>query len=442
MSRGAWTGLALFVGSLFVFVLTTAHFIVHTDVWTTNYLSWRISATGNPWIEGLSIPRLDHNPERILWEHAAVNGHLVIGRSPGAVLASLPAYWLARPATMTSWPASVTAAFLTALSVCLFYLSLVRERGPRFAAWAAVVFGFTTPVWSVAANSLWPHTVTILGITGMAWASSRGRWGWMGVFGGIALWGRLHTALIVAVLGLYTAWHRRDARIALRSGATSIGFLVLLSVWTRWIYGTFNPAGSYDSTVLAYKAHESMLNLPNQLGMWIAPDRGILIWTPLLLLLLPALKRAWPTLPDWSRGLFWAGLAYTLLQSALNPFTGGDVFYGYRYGLEFLACSAPAFALAATRAGPLARRLAGPVIGLQLCAITLGATLDSLWLPDYDAWHDNAFIDAGARLGWGVWAALAVIFVVLGTVLGRALIPPATSEVPSDLRTGETVPSA
>ena len=55
----------------------------------------------------------------------------------------------------------------------------IRDRGddPRFALPLAValVLGLTTPVWAVAANALWTHTVTILGIAGMAWAASRAK---------------------------------------------------------------------------------------------------------------------------------------------------------------------------------------------------------------------------------------------------------------------------
>ena len=37
---------------------------------------------------------------------------------------------------------------------------------------------------------------------------------------------------------------------------------------------------------LAY-VRESLFDVANQLGMWVAPDRGILVFTPVLLVLLP-----------------------------------------------------------------------------------------------------------------------------------------------------------
>lgn len=417
----------MFVGTLVVYLATTAHYVVHTDVFSANFLSWRIATTGVPWIDGLNIPRLDHNPTRDIWVMQAGNGHTVITRSPGAVAVAIPAYWVLHPATMTSVPGAVTAALLMAGAVTLLFVTLRPSLGDRTSALAALVFGFTTPVWSVAANGVWPHTVTLFGIAGMAWASARGRWWWVGVFGGITLWGRLHAALIVAVLGLLLGRRRRDRGIVVRIGSVSAGFLALLCVWTRWIYGTWNPAGSYDSSTLEQHARASWLDLTNQAGMWVAPDRGILVWTPVLLLLLPALVRSWHDQPDWSRALVWSGVLYTLLQAEVNPFGGGEVFYGYRYGLELLGCVAPAFALSTPWMGRWARRLLGPLLGVQLLAIMLGATIDSLWLSGALMWRDNAFVAAEGDLG-ALWWILLVLFLVLGTVVGRMVSARASTD--------------
>src|SRR5262249_54485079 len=157
-------------------------------------------------------------------------------------------------------------------------------------------------------------------------------------FGGVALWGRIHCAIIVAVLGLYVSWRRRDPRIAVQVGATSMASLALMSVWTRAMYGQWNPTSFYDAGYFDDYAATQKIDVVNQLGFWIPPDRGILVFTPLLVVLLPALVRGWRELPDWSRALVWGGLAYTLVQGAFNAFQGGDIFFGYRYGLEFLAC--------------------------------------------------------------------------------------------------------
>jgi alpha-1,2-mannosyltransferase len=259
---------------------------------------------------------------------------------------------------------------------------------------ATLAAGFTTPIWSVAANGIWPHTITVLGIAGCGWASSTRRWWLVGLFGGVVLWGRLHAALIVAVLALYIAWRRRDPAIALKVGGVGAVALALICAWSRWMYGTWSPTASYDTTVFEDFARDHRIDLVNQLGMWVSPDRGILIWTPLVVVLLVPLVRSWSSLPDWTRGLVLGGLAYTILQASLNRFSGGEVFYGYRLGLEMLACLVPALALSARNVGPVARLLLGPVIALQFVAVAVGASTDRFFVPADEVWHENAFRSA------------------------------------------------
>jgi hypothetical protein len=382
---------ALFLIVAAVFALSSARSTLSMDVWSGNLASWRIATTGAPWLDTVSVPQLDNHPTEEIWVQTADNGHRVIARTPGIIAAGLPAYWITMPDTMTALPGSLTAAFLSALAAMLLFLSLCSRLPRREALLASALFALTTPVWSVAANGLWPHTVTILGISGMAWAASKERWWLVGLFGGVVLWGRLHGALIVAVLGLLLAFWRRRPAIAVAVGAVSSGFMALISLWSRWMYGTWDPTASYDTGVFAEFVVDNRLSPTNQLGFWISPDRGILVWTPLLLLLAPALVRAWRDLPDWSRALLLGGLAYTLLQGTLNRFSGGDTFYGYRLGLEFLACATPAFALAAGHMGRWARRFFGPVAMIQFTLILPGAVTDSYYVAAEDVWTDNAF---------------------------------------------------
>ena len=418
-TASAWLpGTALFVGAFAVYARTIAHSEVSLDVWSANFGSWHLATSGHPWLEGIRVPVFENNPLRHQWVLDAANGHTVIERFPGVIAASLPAYWLAHPSTMTTKPGGLTAAALMAGAVTLLFLALRGRLPPRQACLAALVFGFTTPVWSVAANGVWPHTITVFGICGMAWAASTGRWWWVGIFGGVTLWGRLHAALITAVLGLLVGIRRRSPAIVVRIGLASGAFLVLLVWWTHWMYGAWNPTASYDTGPFESFAAGHLFSLSNQLGFWVAPDRGILVWTPVVLLLVPALLRSWHDLPDWSQSLVWGGLAYTVLQGVLNKFSGGDVFYGYRLGLEMLACATPALAFSAPRMGAVARQLVGPLIALQLLAISYGAVEDKVSLPGDQVWHRNAFVEALSRGSTVLWVAL-VPALVLGYLAQR-----------------------
>jgi alpha-1,2-mannosyltransferase len=320
----------------------------------------------------------------------------------------LPAYFLFGSDSPSELPGSLTAAFLSAVAITLMFSALRRHLTDRQALVAAVVFGFATPMWTISGNMLWPHTVTVLGIAGMAWSASSNKWWSAGVFGGFALWGRLHTALIVAFLGIGVGLRRRQLGPVVRAGVASGVFLLGTCVWNRWMYGSWNPLGGYGQSDMA-ATENYRYSLTNQLGMWVSPDRGILVWTPIVLLLVPALVRSWRELPDWSRSLLVGGLVYTVLQASMITFTGGDGFYGYRYGLEFLACATPALALSQARSGRVARVLCGPVLALQGLAFLLGALFDDLSVPKWEAWHRNAFVHALALLGPAGWALAALV---------------------------------
>ena len=324
-----------------------------------------------------------------------------------------------------SWvPGSVLAVLLTTAALVLLFSAIRSRLGDGIAAGAVLALGLTTPVWTVSADALYTHPVTILGIAGMAWAAARDRWWLVGLFGGVALWGRLHTVLIVAILGLAVAVVRRRPRIALQAGAVSGVGLALATLWGRWMYGTWSPAGGYSvdgytERAIGTDGGGATDRLVNHLGLWVAPDRGILVWTPVLLLLLPAVVRAWRQLPDWSRWLAVGGIAYTLVQGQLNGFSGGSGFYGYRLTLELLVCVFPAYALALPSTGRWARHLLGPLLGLQLAAMSVGASGDGGMLNEDFLWTDNSFVFALREVpALVVWP---VLLMVLGALAGHVV---------------------
>jgi alpha-1,2-mannosyltransferase len=407
-----------------IYVATVARDIVVNDVLSASLGSWRIATTGQPWFDGFPLGEIPRAPEQELWTGIASNGHVVVFRSPGAIAVGVPAYLAAGRGTQVQdfsiLPGAVTAAFLATIALWLLWGAVRRYQSDADAAACVLALGMTTPMWSVNANSLWTHSLTVFGIAGMSWAASRERWWLVGMFGGIGLWGRLHVALIVAILGLGLAIWRRRPSIALIAGITSAAFLVGAAAWSRWMYGGWDPQGPYPTGgTYAQKTAGGHLwsQLVNQSGLWISLDRGMLVWTPILVLLLPALVRSWRTLPDWTRVLAVAGVAYSLVQGQLNGFTGGSTFYGYRLTLECLACIFPAVALSVRQMGQVAKALAGPTLGLQLAAISIGATSEGFFLTPDEAWHDNSFALA-LRTVPALWVWVGS-FVLVGYFGGR-----------------------
>ncbi len=188
--RHARVFVALLFAFLFIaFGVTARHGEGSWDYFSANYASWHLVHEGDPWLDGSTVPGLEGDPEESTWVMEAENGHTVVRRFPGVIAIALPAYWIAQADTMTVVPGAITAALACALGITMLFLAIRTRTSDRRAAWACGILAFGTPVWTVAADAVWPHTVTVLGIGGMAWGAARQRWWLVGLFGGVALWG-------------------------------------------------------------------------------------------------------------------------------------------------------------------------------------------------------------------------------------------------------------
>lgn len=385
-------GLGFFL--VFVFGLTAARLWVSVDAWAASVQAWRIAETGSPWLEDLKTME---NLQRSFID-TAPNGHVVAHRMAGPVLLGIPFYALLQigddASAFALFPAGIGAAVATAGTVVLMHSAVQRITGQgQIALWVSLAFGLATPTWSVSADALWTHTVTQLGLAGAACAAARDRLGWAGIALGLAMLGRPHVALIAAVLGVGMAIVQRSVRPVLAIGLPTVAALGLLTLWNRWMFGQFSIGGGYTGSAQA-AVSTSQDPWENLLGFLLSPDRGLVVWSPLLLLLLPLVIRTWSIAPPWSRCLVIGGLLYTFMQLRLNYFAGGAGFYGYRHGLELLTCSIPVLALAVLRLRPTWQALAVAVAGIQFAAISLGAVTESYLLDLEDVWRDNSYLYA------------------------------------------------
>lgn len=399
-------------GLLAVLYTATVNPAPSPDAWTAGFAARHIAMTGDPVPDIADFPLLDDNVIRETWIVRTADGREAVGRAPGVIAAAVPAYAAARPATVSPAPAGITAALLSAASVVVFFLLLRDRLGTRRSLVAAGLLGVGTPVWSVSADAMWPHTLTTLGIVGTAWAADRGRWWLVGACGGVMLWGRLHAAVVCAVVGLGIAWSRRRPEVAWRVGVVAVASLGLASAWTRWMYGSWDPTSGYRVGDFAGTAADRALDPLNYLGVLVSADRGLLWWCPLLLVLGPTAWRHRRELPDWSRWLAAGGASYALSQVVLNRFSGGDHFYGYRTSIELVVSLAPALALASPHLSERARRWFVPVAVLQVVVVSVGAIADDLYSPVRDVWWRNAFVDAVVRRPDEVLPLVAVTMAV------------------------------
>lgn len=289
-----------------------------------------------------------------------VDGHWFSNRFPGAIFADVPMYWLSG-GVMASWPAAVTSALVSAGIVVALYLLLKRLVEPTVALLVAVAAGLGTSLWSVTADASWSSGPAILCLMLALLAASRDRFLLAGLALGAGVLARPYLALAALGIGLVESWIRRDIRCSIRIGLGSVPGVALLLAYNRLIFGHFTIAGGYASYATDFRGTAGRATasgagliggaktlLTAIAGSLVSPQRGLILFSPIVLVLVLVLWRRsiWRDAPSWARAAAVAGLLSLLGQLWINGFTGGAYYYGYRLPLIALACALPLLALA------------------------------------------------------------------------------------------------
>ncbi|MSO96071.1 MAG: hypothetical protein EXQ81_09825 [Thermoleophilia bacterium] len=217
--------------------------------------------------------------------------------------------------------AMLTAALTAALSVAALFLVLTRLTIRRRALLCAGVYAFGTLTWTVAGQALWQHSGAMLALS-------------------IALLALVDRRLIVAGAALATM-------VAFRPSAPVIVVCLLPLVgrkpaaWLRLAVGALPIAfalGAFNTVVWGGPLRQGYENgerpggvgafggslLDGLGGLIVSPGRGLLWYSPVLLLGIVGAIVGWRTpLVRWSAV---AALAYLLLMSRFIDWWGGETF--------------------------------------------------------------------------------------------------------------------
>ena len=348
------------------FATATTSLPYHIDALTNVLTGWHVAARGSIYLDespDLANPASFRN---VGWFVRTPRGHVVSQYPPGAALIAIPFYTADRQSTRmilygnndpdapgvtldlpSLIPAAAAASFATALAMALLALVSLQFLSPARAMVASYVAGLGTGAWAVASDSLWQHGPGMLWIALALYLTVRKHQVGAGLAFGMAILTRPHLALIAAAVGIAIGLARRSFRPVLEVGiGSSIGLAALL-VYNRVVFGAFSVTGGYGTGFTEQAVHSSATwYLRNIAGAFVDPTRGLLIWTPFLIVLIPGLVRAWKAAPAWVKGAAIGGLLYLLLQLKANRFSGGTGFFAYRYPLEFLTAAAPLLVLA------------------------------------------------------------------------------------------------
>jgi hypothetical protein len=314
---------------------------------------------------------------------------------PGSALAAVP--FTAPFAAFREEPLSegqmialgkLAAAVYVAAAAALFFL-ICRELAPS-AAWSAtVLFALGTCLYSVASQALWMHGPATFWMCCALYlllrpggGTAAGTWA-AGLALGLAVLTRPSTALVALATGIALLLRRRWGQAAwLALGG--IGPVALLCLFNASQLGHPLLGGYADDYRNAIPPWWLGLS-----GLLAAPSRGVLVYSPALLLVPAGVAALWRRGAEdggWRRDLLLAWLAaacVTVVQYACYFEWRGGWCYGPRYLCEMMPALCLLVALGYERLRAGWRPAAVALVGLSVAVHVVGV----FGYGGYQAWQ-------------------------------------------------------
>lgn len=344
-ARPAWqTALWIFVG-LFALYVANARMLAPGDSIPTRRLpfsllregnfnldefSWELSPKGRP-------PYYVHFTNGHVYSVSTVATAVVV-----APLYVLPAWWMAsagvpyddvRARVVEVVMEHVSAATLTALSAALLFLLLARLTTRRWALALTLLYALGTSTWSIASQALWPHalaelTLVLLSLVLLRDAPTRAQLVAAGVVTSLMVANRPQMLPFAALAAGFVAVRYRRHLLAFLAVPALIG--PALAAYNRAIFT--NLVGGYGGLDVLRGSPLQGIS-----GMLASPNRGLLVYTPVMLFGLWGGVRLWRVagVPAWLRWLSVGVLAHVLMHASFRAWWGGYT-YGPRYFTDVL----------------------------------------------------------------------------------------------------------
>lgn len=226
----------------------------------------------------------------------------------------------------------LAAAVLTALSALFVFLTLDRLVSRRWAIALTLIYGLGTSAWSISSQALWPHALGALTLAVLSWVLSAPQRGPLsfalaGLAAALAVANR-PPMIVFAALAAFTVWRSHRSRFAAFALFPALGGAALLA----YNFSVFNAvAGGYQRlNHFSLTVHEGVA------GLLVSPNRGLLVYTPVMIFALWGTVRVWrEQAPEWIR-LLVVGLGlHLLIYGAFKEWWAGHAF-GPRYFCDVL----------------------------------------------------------------------------------------------------------
>jgi len=359
--RGRFRDIARTHDTLILFVLI---FVVYNTVTSINWSGDVVPAMFLPMaillhhtvsFDALGIPGI--SDPSLAYAFPVVNGYHYSWFPIVTPVLSTPLYALSYAlALLTGSPVNITyliplaktvAAIIAALS-CVFVYLAAKDLFSRNAALATtLVYAFATSTWSVSSQAPWQHGTVELLLSMMIWLvigneriPSRRNIVLLGILAGLFVFNRPPEAMLLIPLAGYVIWYERKNLPLFGTAAAAAGLPFLL--YNFLIFGSV--LGGYQGNLPVFSF--GIASLANFAGLLIAPNVGLFIYSPVLVLSVLGYVNLNSIAPGRIRQLLVAfGPAIVLEIFVYCFFSGWDASVAYSYGQRYLTGFLPVLAI-------------------------------------------------------------------------------------------------
>jgi hypothetical protein len=231
----------------------------------------------NDWIEGY-------------YALQPLNGHIYNKYPIGPSLIALPFAWIAdtvsggtfNDSLLTSWPVLleiIIACFVVALAAVFVFLTAHLYLPLLPSLFIAAIFAFCTSAWGIASRALWQHGPSMLVLELVLYLLARQQKSLLSVVGFVAGFSYLirpSNAITIVIVALYVAVVYRRYFVYYLLGLALC--LVPFILHSLSVYQTLVPTYYLQQGVSFQRFFEALA------GHFISPARGLLVFSPILLL--------------------------------------------------------------------------------------------------------------------------------------------------------------
>jgi hypothetical protein len=279
--------------------------------------------------------------------------------------------------------AKITASLLISTAGLFCFLTAARVTSTQGAILTAIGFVLGTGLWPTASQTLWQHESAVTALMAAVWLatapteSRQTRHAFaVCLFLAIAGASRPQLApeiawLALPMLGRGTVRNRIVAVLPLAAGAAIV--LALNYAWFGNLLGALHTLEQIHPRIHGVTSSIDDLR-GGAAGLLISPSRGLLVFSPVVLVSLLGLRRRDDRLsPALTAGWCAVGALVQFLFYALYSVWWGGHTYGPRYCLDFLPLLVPAAAHAVTRLRQMPRWTRALAVAALSWSVTVGA---------------------------------------------------------------------